>query len=294
MLKYLAFDIGGTAVKTGLLDANATLLHHETMPTRAYEGAEVLIKRLLESIRRHQKDTPLEGIAISTAGVVNPHTGVVLHTTGAIKNYDMTPLKSIIEDATNLPCSVNNDVNCFALCEAHAGHAQDLDSFLTLTIGTGIGGAIIRERKLFYGAGYAAGEWGRMRIPEGIFEEHASISALVRDAIARCGRHDLNGEAIFRAADSGDAEMVAAVAAFYQALAHGIANLIYVFNPGTLVLGGGISARPMLREELWAALEKVVEPAFLADVDVRLAKHRNHSGMIGALYHFFSLDKNGQ
>ncbi|MFH5881349.1 ROK family protein [Liberiplasma polymorphum] len=294
MKTYITFDIGGTDIKYGIIKEDYTFIKKASIPTNASMGANQMIERIIAIIHEAKTMFNLSGVSISSAGVIDPILGKVLHTTGAIKNYDYMPVKKMIEENTKLSVSINNDVNCFALCEATVGAGKNDDNFLTMTIGTGIGGAIILNKALVYGASFAAGEWGRMILPQGVYEEEASISALVKKAQLASEETIHNGKDVFDLYDANNKDILPVVAAFYQTLATGIANLIYTFNPKLIVIGGGISNRGQrFIDELDHQLKLICENAFYNEVTLKLAQYSNDSGLIGALVYFKMQESEG-
>ncbi len=294
MRKFAAFDIGGTDIKHGIVLEDGDIIERSSMATRASEGKSQLLRRVAEQVELYKRNHSLAGIAISSAGVVNVDEGKIMHTTNVIKDYDNTPVKTMLEESTGLKTEINNDVNCFALCEARIGAAADVSDALVMTVGTGIGGGILINNELIYGAKYAAGEWGHMEIPGGMYETVASVSALVKDARHQMGPHIKNGLDVFNAYDGGDMVAKECVEKFYTNLAIGIANLISIFNPGRIVIGGGISERATFIDELTRHLEKHAKKEFFESVSLKSARFNNLSGMKGAMFHFLEMEQKRQ
>lgn len=285
--KYLCFDIGGTAIKFAKYDqAGKRLTPIQTEKTRLSETDNFIMETVLNIIR-HEQDK-LDGIAISTAGVVDSERGEISYAGYTIPAYTGTKIKAQIEEAAQMTCHVENDVNCAALGEFYSGKVASGGSVLCLTIGTGIGGAFLSEGKLFKGAGNRALEIGYMQINGNDYQELASTSALVKKANALFSRTDLTGKQIMAEAQGGNEKMQALLEVWIDNLTAGLVNLIYVLNPEVIILGGGIMEqtdyfKPRIEEAL---LNQLVSPSFNANV--QFATLGNEAGMVGALYHFLT------
>lgn len=282
----LCFDIGGTSIKYGAAyEENEQIVFDNRWetPTDAKQlrgpGIEQKILELIDSLRAQYAP---DGIAISTAGIVDHMTGAILYANENIPEYTGRNLKPAVQNRFHLPCAVENDVNCAALGEAAYGAARGADSVLCLTVGTGIGGAIILDGKVWHGHSGSAGEIGYMPVNGGLFEQQASTSALVRNVALQTGEV-LNGREIFARAQAGDAVCQNAIGQLCDVLAQGLAACICLFNPAAIVLGGGIMAqsdylRPILKDHL----QRLVNPFVLSQTTLCFAELGNAAGMAGA------------
>lgn len=297
--QYLCFDIGGTAIKYGILEPPGNFVHTGETPTRAWEGGQGILgtlKRvggeLLEEGRPGEKlpgKYAVAGICISTAGMVDCERGVILHSAPLIPDYTGTELKAELEAYFHLPCEVENDVNCAGLAEAHAGAARGYSVALCLTVGTGIGGALLLDGKVFHGSSGSACEVGYMHLPGGQFQDLGAASVLVKDVTGKMGLEpgSIDGRWVLDKAQAGDPICLSAVEEMADTLAMGIANICYVMNPGVVVLGGGIMARrdlllPLVRQ----GLGKYLIPAVEKNTRLETAQNGNQAGMLGAWFHF--------
>lgn len=288
MKKYLAFDIGGTHIKYGIVDDEGNVIRHAHMDTEAHLGGKSIIRKIISKANEVKLIEELEGIAISTAGQVNFNTGTIVAAGDTIPDYQGLEIKKCVSEAVNLPVEVRNDVDCAALCEKWKGSHSAKD-FIVLTIGTGIGGGIVINNELYSGHSFSAGEWGYMLVEGEPFEKVASISGLIRLAKMYKEHREWTGEEIFTLYDYGDSEIAKAVREFYKHLGIGIANLIYIFNPEVVIIGGGITGRGQrFLQEVEDEVEKYTHPSILKNTRLVLAKHSNQSGMIGAVYHFIN------
>lgn len=146
----------------------------------------------------------ISGIAISTAGMVDPATGTILHASDAIPGYAGISYKAYMEEHFHLPCAVENDVNCAGLAESISGAGKGSRINLCLTVGTGIGGCLVVDGKVFHGASNSACEVGYMHLAPGAFQDEAATSALVRRVTERKKAEVWDGFRIFEAAKAGD------------------------------------------------------------------------------------------
>lgn len=169
MKHYLAIDIGGTAIKYGLISETGDLLEKEEMATEAYKGGPSILEKVKGLVKTYQDQMDLAGVAISSAGMVNPDEGEIFYAGPQIPNYAGTQFKKEIEETFGLPCEVENDVNCAGLAEAISGSAKDYPVALCLTIGTGIGGCLLFNSQVFHGSSHSACEVGYLHLSDGQF-----------------------------------------------------------------------------------------------------------------------------
>ncbi len=286
MKQIISFDIGGTDIKYGIISSDYQIIEHDKMATHALQGGKSIIDKVIKKINEYKLKYTLSGVAISTAGIIDPFKGEVIGGTDTIPDYIGLNIKNMVESSTNLPCAVLNDVKCFALCEHELGSAKDTSNFIMMTIGTGIGGAYYLNNQLIYGKNFSAGEWGYMRINNENYENLASITALIRYANTYIKMDDWNGKKIFDLYDNNDPQAKYIVNLFYDNLATGIVNLIYIFNPEKIIIGGGISGRKeKFLQELTTYINAKLEPHFQLP-EILLSKFSNQSGLLGAFIHF--------
>ena len=162
--RVLAFDVGGTWVKYGIVDAHGRLLFSDQLATQDEPDGRALLARLLAVagplVARHAP----AGIAFSTLGIIDAAEGRLVGAVEAISGYFGQSPKESFERAFGVPVVVENDGNCVALAEGWTGSAAGVRHYLALTLGTGIGGGIVIDGKLYRGAHGAAGEWGYMLV----------------------------------------------------------------------------------------------------------------------------------
>ena len=289
MKHYMCFDIGGTTVKFGVAGENGTLLQKNEIPNViTQKGVDGLVESLASVTEQCQKEYSLRGIAVSTAGVVDPEKGLILYAPKYFPGYPGTALGERLEKCCNLPCTVENDVNAAALGEYWLGAGQGAKSLFCITVGTGIGGCALLDGRVIHGAACFGGEAGLQHItPDSTWEEMASTRALIRNVAAAKGISEtaLDGRKIFALAQGGDEEAATAIARQMDDLATGIANICYILNPERIIVGGGIAAQEAyLYPLLDTALRKKLFPLVYEKLTLRFAALQNDAGMLGALY----------
>lgn len=289
MKNYVSIDIGGTAIKYGLLSEDGSILEKWQMPTEAEKGGPAILKKTLDIVRELQKKAVLSGVCISTAGMVDTVKGEIFYAAPLIPNYAGTKYKETMESVFGLPCEVENDVNCAGLAEAVSGAAQGSKVALMLTIGTGIGGCLIMNGEVYHGFSGSACEVGYMHMDNSDFQTLGAASILTKKVSERKGEPAQNwdGYRVFEAAKAKDSICEQAIEEMIEVLGKGIANICYVVNPQTVVLGGGIMAQEaVLKPGIEAAVRKYLVPGIAEKTQIVFAKHRNDAGMLGAFYHF--------
>ena len=291
MKHYMCFDIGGTSVKFGVAGENGALLQKNEIPNViTQKGVDGLVESLASVTEQYQKEYSLRGIAVSTAGVVDPEKGLILYAPKYFPGYPGTALGERLEIRCGLPCTVENDVNAAALGEYWLGAGQGAKSLFCITVGTGIGGCALLDGRVIHGAACFGGEAGLQHItPECTWEEMASTRALVRNVAKAKGFSEtaLDGRKIFALALDGDEEAAAAIARQMDDLATGIANICYILNPERIIVGGGIAAQEAyLYPLLDTALRDKLFPLVYGKLTLRFAALQNDAGMLGALYNF--------
>ena len=282
----LCFDIGGTSIKYGAAhDPGGEIVFSsrwETPTDAKTLGGAGVERKLLDLIGGLVGKYNPSGIAVSTAGMVDHRTGVILYANENIPGYTGRNLKTAVEQAVRLPCAVENDVNCAALGEAAYGAGRGADSVLCLTVGTGIGGAVVLDGKVWHGHAGSAGEIGYMPVNGRAFEQQASTTALIRRVAEQTGE-TLDGRQIFARAQAGDTVCAQEIDALCGTLAQGVAACMCVMDPAAVVLGGGIMGQSAyLRPLLESHLQRFANPFMLAHTRLAFAELGNSAGMAGA------------
>lgn len=290
MKEYICIDIGGTSIKYGMIQENGTFLKTGEMPTEAmkYGGPGIMekAKNIIEGFLARYSP---EGICISTAGMVDCDAGKITYSAPLIPQYTGTEIKKTLEELYHLPCEVENDVNCAGLAENFAGASKGSKISVCLTVGTGIGGAIIIDDKVFHGFSGSGCEIGYMHLPGGEFQDMGASSILVKKTAEykNTDAGSINGKYVFEQAKQGDKDCIRAIEEMCDVLGMGIANICYVVNPEVVVLGGGIMAqKEYLKDMLRSSLDKYLIPSVAKNTRLAFAENQNQAGMLGAFYHF--------
>ncbi|MEY8392308.1 ROK family protein [Lachnospiraceae bacterium 45-W7] len=289
MNKYISVDVGGTAIKYGVLREDGKILSKNVMNTQARQGGPAILSKVEKIVEAFYLKEEICGICISTAGVVDTKTGTVTHSGPQIPDYTGTEYKKTLEHRFQIPCEVENDVNCAGLAEYYSGAALGSRIALMLTVGTGIGGSIVIDGEIFRGISGSACEVGYMSLPGGEFQSLGAASALIKKVADRKKepKELWNGYRIFEYAKKGDQLCINAIEEMTDALGQGIANICYVLNPEIVVLGGGIMAQKRyLMEGIERSLARYLIPQFACHTRLAFAVHGNDAGILGAFYHF--------
>ena len=157
---YICIDIGGTDIKYGVMDAAGEFAVHGTLPTEAKAyGGPGIVRKVSDLVRETCGTYDVRGVAISTAGMVDPATGEIVYALEeSIPQYRGVNWKAIMRENFDLPASVENDVNCAALGELWKGAGRGASSLFAMTVGTSIGGCLIMDGRDVHGAAGSAGE----------------------------------------------------------------------------------------------------------------------------------------
>ena len=296
---YLGVDIGGTAVKLGLVDENGRVLRRAERSV-SFDGYKTPILDTVQTAIHEflTADAPrLEGIAVSATGQIDSRRGVVAGTCGNFPGWIGVDIKGTLERAFGLPVTVANDANCMLLGEVWAGAAKGYTDVIGVTLGTGVGGGILTGGRLLEGARGLGGELGHFRThaldgvfctcgASGCWERYAATTALVRGAQPRNPKWK-DGRAIFESAHAGDPTILALLDDWTDEIAQGLAGMVHIFNPQLILIGGGVSAQQeLLIDPVAKKVRASVMPAFAEGLEIRAAQLHNDAGMVGAVYYF--------
>jgi glucokinase len=311
---YIGVDLGGTNIAVGICDKDLKILDKGSVPTNPNREAELIVKDMAElSARLLEKNhIPLSEVAsvgIATPGTANCDTGVVEYTN------NLPFLKFPIADIYKkyLPVKavyIENDANAAALAESLAGVARGAKSSVMITLGTGVGGGIIIDGKVYSGFNHAGGELGHTVIEKdgklcscgrrGCWETYSSATGLTnmtREKVMECKLKGIpslmvkefeetgkvSARTAFNAMKAGDAAGKQVVDEYISYLACGVANMINIFQPEVLSIGGGVcNEREHLLNPLLAILETEQYNRSSNKTAVRIAELGNDAGIIGA------------
>jgi len=307
----LSIDLGGTKILTAVTNSQGEMLSRDHSITPALKGHEAVIHSILESAHRalKQADVAIEeitAIGVGAPGLSNPETGI-LFTSPNLPGWRDVPLRDIVQERLGKKTFLINDANAAALGEFYFGAARGVRNFIYITLSTGIGGGIVIDGKIYSGAIGAAGEVGHMTIDDkgpickcgnrGCWETLASGTALAREARHRIKEgvatsileyaegdvEKVTAQVIHNAAEQGDSLAKELIARTGYYVGVGLANLVNIFNPELIVIGGGLSniGDMLLKPAFKVAGERAYKEAFQA-MRFASAELGRNSGVLGA------------
>lgn len=291
--KYIALDVGGSAIKYGLLNKYGEILEKGNIVTDN-EDIDKFIFDIKSIVEKYIKSENIKGLACSFPGAVNQKTGFIegVSAVPCIHNVNM---KKLLSEATALEISMENDANCSALAEGWIGAAKDVDNFISIVLGTGIGGAVVIDKKILRGKNLHGGEFGFIQVTDekcenglgNVWSRVASTGALIRRVANRknIDVSDLTGQLVFEM-EKDDEEVKEEFSEWFKVLAKGIYNIQYILDPEKILIGGGISARKDFIDRLNKYLELMKNKESTLDIKVEKCEFDNDANLIGALYNF--------
>lgn len=309
---YLGIDLGGTNIAAGLVNEKFEIIGKASIPTKAKEGVEAIVGRIAEVANKVIDDCGItmdevECIGIGSPGVVDNEKKEVAF--AANLGFLHTPVVSMLEKLIpNKKICIGNDADVAAYGEYKAGAAQGIGTSMTITLGTGIGGGLIIDGKIFNGFNHAGGEFGHICINmggrpctcgrNGCWEAYASVTGLIKTTKEYIAENpdsliwkmidgnidNVSGRTAFEAMRQGDKTAKEIVDVYIKAIAAGLVDVINIIQPEVLCIGGGISKEG---DTLLLPIREIVSREMFArhcDVktEVRIAKLNNDAGIIGA------------
>jgi glucokinase len=303
MESIACFDIGGTFIKYGFIDNEGKFLIKGELQTPKEKCGELIPMMIVNKINEFNNKFYIKSVGISTAGQVDSKKGEIIFASENLPDYTGAKIAQYIYDNTGLQCTVENDVNAAAMGELCKGAARGVDTFVCITLGTGIGGAIVINGKVHKGVGGAAGELGHMIINEGgeqctcglkgCYERYGSTSALIRNykkeleakGIEVEDMKDIDGKSIMGKVLSGDETAVKVYDKFLDNIVTGLVGITHILDPGLIVVGGGISSQgDVFFNEINKRFKKKVMTFYGKYTEIVQAKLNNDAGLFGAYY----------
>ncbi len=308
----IGIDLGGTNIKGGICDKEGNIIKKLSAPTDRNGHADGIVDDMVALCNRLLAETGIKSEQLDYVGLAAPGTADVEK--GQMVYCNNLPflrypiVAEFKKRFGNCELYIENDANAAALGEAVCGGAKGCKNMVLITLGTGVGSGIIIDGKVYAGFNYSGAELGHMVVDvggaactcgrRGCFEAYSSATALINQTKAAMERHpdslmwercggDINkvdGQTAFRAADKGDKFAKAVVSRYIKRLACGIINIINIFQPEVLCIGGGLSNEG---DKLFNPLMKVVEKEQYSrfcdkKTEIRMAKLGNDAGIIGA------------
>lgn len=308
---YIGIDLGGTNIKAGIVDENGAILHKISCPTRAERGHMAVLKTMAKLVFElsDEYSVPMDEIAsigIGCPGSVDNKKGVV----GFSNNLGWKDVNvcEVMENLTGKRVYIENDANAAAFGEYISGSLKNSENALFITLGTGVGGGIILDGKIFTGSNGMGAEIGHMVISmdgkpctcgrKGCFEAYASATALIELTKSKmeenkqsemwniCGGklESVNGQTAFLGVEQNDAAAKEVIAEYTKGLASGIISLVNILQPTVVAIGGGVSgSADVLIPEIKKIFDKEVFSRYgEKQAEIRKAELGNDAGLIGS------------
>ena len=310
---YMGIDLGGTNIKAGVVDDAFRIIGRAKAKTGIPRPAEEVMDAMAECAKAAAADAgvpweQIRQVGIGVPGTANEETGVVEYANNLL--FENVPMREYLQKRLHKEIDITNDTNAAALGEVLAGAARGASNAVAVTLGTGVGGGIIIDGRLFTGFHYGGAELGHMGIVlggrkctcgrRGCLEAYASATGLIRSTkeameafpdslmweLARENGGNVSGRTAFLAAGRGDAAEQAVVNDYIQHLGYGLASIINILAPEILVIGGGVSNEG---ENLLRPLVECVRPQLYIrtpekQTRIALATLGNDAGLIGAAF----------
>ncbi len=307
----IGVDLGGMTIKCGIVDNNGEILYKDSCDTMAEKDNDEIVSNMAKLILKVIEESDIskekiESIGVGSPGTIDVENGIVLNAYNL--GFENVEVKKILEREVGLPVFIENDANCAAIAEYHAGNGKGYKNVFVLTIGTGIGGGLVRNGKCDSGSFFTGGEFGHMVISangnqctcgrKGCFEAYCSATALIKRMKEVC--LDDHRSILMELAENASEKLTPIV--LFQALglkcpaaqkvieeynfylSDALANFINIFEPEIILIGGGISKQG---EKLLADVRKATyEKAFNKNSKVKIetTKFFNDAGIIGASF----------
>lgn len=296
----IGIDIGGTNIKAGVVTLEGELIFDLTIPTQSKNGKDALLNSIEETAKNClqeavRRNFHVYALGIGTAGFINLQ-GEIGSATANLPDWKGTPLRAELEKRIGISVFVDNDVNMLALGELWQGAGKDLDHFLCVSLGTGIGGCLILDGLPYRGRSGFAGAYGHQVIhmkgvpctcgSAGCWEQYASVTALKRQAAeAQEKAWAEHPRLIFDEMRSGNKKAQDLVLQYAEYIAVGLSNLIHHFNPPAVIIGGAVTEQgDILFEPIRTYIQKFTMDGFAnhPEVPILPAMLGNRAGIIGA------------
>ena len=306
---YIGIDLGGTNIAAGLVDGKGTLKLKTSTPTLKNRSPEMIADDMVRMINELLRDAKidmadLKGVGIGIPGIVNDKTGEIVYVVN-LKNMNGFNISDYIKRNMNVPVRLANDADCAALGE-YTVSGDGASRFVFITLGTGVGGGVVLDGKIYTGFNGIGSELGHMTLikngeqcgcgKRGCYEAYASVTALTRDTkrAMEChpesimnkiaaARGKVSGRTAFDAMRQGDEAAAEVVKNYAEYVAEGVVSIENIFQPEVIVIGGGISKEgDYLLKPVKEYIEKYRYNKHLQQTEIKIAQLFNDAGIIGA------------
>ena len=305
---YIGIDLGGTNIAAGLVTDKGEILVKDSVPTQSGRPTEEIVKDMAELAKKLINEggyavSDIDGVGIGCPGTIDFKTGEVVYSNNIrMEHY---PLAEVFKKYLDLPVKVDNDANCAAMGE-YIANGNSVGSYLFITLGTGVGGGLVLNGKMYRGFNGAAAEPGHITLvsggepctcgKNGCWESYASVTALIRDtkrAMEKTPESLMNkiaeengkvsGRTAFEAAKQGDEAAKKVVDQYIRYIADGIVSCQNFLQPEIIAIGGGISREgDYILKPLKEYVDKVGFNKFMPKGRIVTAKLFNDAGIVGA------------
>lgn len=294
-MNFLVLDVGGQAIKYALMNEKAQFIEKGDVPTPT-DTIENFIETIGTIFDKYRDK--IEGIAMSMPGRIDSDRGY-LYTGGAlVYNYNKE-MATIIQKRCPISITIENDGKCAALAEIWLGNLKNFDDAIVIVIGTGIGGGIIKDKKLLKGKHFIAGEFSLIQTNLNNYtDKHLGMWATQSGTPTLCAsvakikqlpREDVNGYKVFELAKNGDKEVLDVIDDYCYKIALQLYNLQHIYDPEKFAIGGGISKQDILIQYIQKNIDKCAdEIQYIIKPEIIRCKFYNDSNLIGALYTYLT------
>lgn len=301
----IGIDLGGTNIAAGIVDEEYRLLEHISVPTGAERPWQQVVADMSAAVKRLREKSALDakdcvGLGVGVPGAIDSTDGVVLYANNL--HWLRVPLSQTLQEQTGLSTRLSNDANCAALGEAKAGAAKGCQDVVMVTLGTGVGGGIVIDGKIYEGVRGVGAELGHSTLimngvactcgRKGCAESYASATALIREAHEALDEHPesllsqkkIDARWVYDAMRAGDATATEVVRQYEEYVGEFLVNITNIFRPEMILLGGGISGEGApLTDRLSEYVRKHCYGGDVAFVTpIRTATLGNKAGIVGA------------
>lgn len=292
-MEILTFDVGGTFVKWALIDKQCHIVKHGKVPTPRTTFNEFLA--VIRAVVKENQDESIEGLAFSLPGTMDTETGVIVHG-GSLRYLDQMEFIKRLSGEFSMKISIENDARCAGIAEKNFGELKGIKNGLAYILGTGVGGAIIIDDKIYKGSNLYAGEFSLMisgnkeNKTKSFLGDELSVPMLVQRVGEQLGLKDLTGEHMMELVVEGNLIAVKEYRMYIEKVINSLISLQFLFSPEKIVIGGGISNNDYFIESVTEAYNEFFSslnlPIKMPYAEVKRCKFGSESNLLGACRHF--------
>jgi glucokinase len=279
MKNIIGIDLGGTNIETALITLDGKIIKKYEISTEARKGTKTVINNIFSSIK-HVRQGKIMGIGIGAPGPLNYKTGTILNPVNL--PFRNVSLKNIIRNKFKLPTFLDNDANCFTLAEATFGQGKSYGAVVGITLGTGVGGGIVINKKIYHGRTNAA-ELGHMTINYDGPKSRCGNNGCIETHVAARGIKRIYGGSdpysIYKLALKGNKKAVETFKKIGHYLGIGLTNIVYALDPDIIVIGGKISNSWKFFSK---SMEKTVKEGYFGKPCKIVKSKLKEAGVLGA------------